>query len=73
MKKRFTESQIVAAIKKQEAGMAVKEFVVRLASVMLPFITGRPNMVEWRPVMSNGLKNLKLKTLNSRACMLKPV
>jgi putative transposase len=25
MKKRFTESQIVAAIKKQEAGMAVKD------------------------------------------------
>jgi putative transposase len=25
MKKRFTESQIVAAIKKQEAGLAVKE------------------------------------------------
>jgi putative transposase len=43
MKKRFTESQIVAAIKKQEAGIAVKEICRELGTSDATFTIGRQN------------------------------
>lgn len=46
MKKRFTESQIVAAIKKQEAGIAVKEICRELQVLEEAIAThGKPEIV----------------------------
>ncbi|MBL0255124.1 MAG: hypothetical protein IPQ27_09215 [Chitinophagaceae bacterium] len=48
---RFTESQIVASIKKQESGISARMFAVSWVLAMLPFTTGKPNMAAWKPVM----------------------
>ena len=53
-KARFTESQIVAAIKKQEGGISVREVCRSWALAMLLFTIGKQSMAAWKPAMSNG-------------------
>lgn len=49
---KFTESQIVAAIKKQETGVSTKEVCRELLASARPrFTIGKPGMVAWRQVM----------------------
>lgn len=69
-KSKFTESQIVKILKEVEAGRMVKEVCREYACLMLPIITGKQNTEVWKPLISNGLKSLKMKTVNSSKCML---
>ncbi|MBK7089342.1 MAG: transposase [Chitinophagaceae bacterium] len=48
---RFTESQIVASIKKQESGIPAKDVCRELGISDATFTTGKPNMAAWKPVM----------------------
>ena len=47
-KTRFTESQIVTSIKKQESGIPVTEICRELVSIRQRFITGKPGTVAWK-------------------------
>ncbi|MCH5718628.1 transposase [Niabella hibiscisoli] len=48
MKRKFTESQIVAAIKKQEGGIAVKDICREIGISDATFTTGKRNMEVWK-------------------------
>ena len=50
-KTRFTETQIVSTLKKQEAGIPVKEICRELGISEPAFTIGRVNMVAWKPPM----------------------
>ena len=61
MKKRFTESQIVAAIKKQEAGVAVKDICREVGISDATFYNWKANMAAWKLPISPGCVNLRKK------------
>ena len=51
MKKRFTESQIVASIKKQEGGIAVKDICREIGISEATFYNWKAKYAVWKPVM----------------------
>ena len=52
MKRKISESQMVAAIKKQEAGIAVKEICRELGVSKVPrFTIGKQSTEAWKSVM----------------------
>ena len=52
-KSKFTEAQIVFAIRHAESGVKIQEVCRNLGSARLHFTTGKINMVDW------ALQNLK--------------
>jgi putative transposase len=65
MKRKFTESLIVDAIKKQENGIAVKDICRELSIRDATFYNWKAKYGAWKPQMLNGLKNWKQGMLNS--------
>jgi len=45
---KFTDSQIIEALKRVEGGLAVPELCREVGLVQPPFISGVPNMVAWK-------------------------
>ena len=46
-KSKFTDSQIMNAVKRVEAGFSVPDFCRELVSALPPFTNREPNMVVW--------------------------
>jgi hypothetical protein len=46
-KSKFTDSQIMDAVKRVEAGFSVPVFAENWVSALPPFTNGEPNMAEW--------------------------
>jgi putative transposase len=75
-KTRFTEAQIVAALKKQESGISVKEISREYGISEVTFYNlsavrqaGSQNTVVWRHPMLDDSKTWKKKTPDSNACL----
>ncbi len=64
-KSNFSESQIVATLKKQIAGYRLPMFSGTTALVTPRSISGGPNMVAWKLMNSNGSKSWN----NSLLCL----
>lgn len=47
-KQRFTEEQIIAVLKEQEAGAKAADLAVGTGFPKQPFTIGRPNAAAWR-------------------------
>jgi putative transposase len=74
MKKRFTESQIVAAIKKQEAGIAVKEICREIGISDATFYNwkskyGGMEASDVKRLKELEAENTQLKSMYAEACI----
>ena len=61
-KTRFTEAQIVAALKKHESGIPVKEICRELAVSDVTFINGSQNITVLKHMISDDSKILRKRT-----------
>jgi hypothetical protein len=75
-KSRFTETQIVKAIKEHENGRKAEDLCRELGISTVTFYNlsaarqdGNSGMVVWKPAMSNALRNWKKRTRSLSACM----
>jgi putative transposase len=74
MKRRFTESQIVAAIKKQESGMAVKDICRETGISDATFYNwkskyGGMEASDVKRLKELEAENIQLKSMYAEACM----
>lgn len=74
MKKRFTESQIVAAIKKQESGMAVKDICREIGISEATFYNwkakyGGMEASDVKRLKELEAENAQLKSMYAEACI----